>query len=90
MEDPNKQGPAYKAKIGSVTATVWKRTVQKNNQSFQVYDTVIENNYKDKDGNWQSNSKFNLNDLPKVEIVAKQTYTWIHEDKRNDKTDTSD
>lgn len=76
------KGPAYKVRYGSVSGTVWTRTATKGNQTFDVEDVNIENNYLDKDGQWQSNSKFNKNDLQNVELAARDCYVWILEHRR--------
>lgn len=70
--------PAFKIRVGNVTATVWKN-VNKNKEGepFTAYNTDIIRSYLDKDENWQTTSSFGLADLPKVIAAAQEAYKFI-------------
>lgn len=61
--------PAYKLKIGLITATIWE------NDGF--YSVDIARSYKTGDGDWKSTSSFSHNDLLNVAKCAERAETWI-------------
>lgn len=66
--------PKNKFRCGSVTATIWENEQQKEGKKFIINSITIERNYQDKDKNWKRTSSFGLNDLHKVEIVARRAF----------------
>jgi len=69
--------PETKFRAGAVSATVWKNEREINEQLRVVFNVNIERNYRDRDDNWQTTNSFNLNDLPKVALVAQKAYEYI-------------
>ncbi len=69
--------PEKKFVAGSVSATIWKNTSQKDGQDFSFETISLARNFKDKNGDWQSTGTFRLNDLPKAELVLKKAYEFL-------------
>lgn len=61
--------PAYKVKLGLITATVWK------NEGF--YSVDISRSYKNALGEWQSTSSYSHADLLNVAKCAERAEIWI-------------
>ena len=61
--------PAYKVKLGLITATVWK------NDGF--YSVDIARSYKNGEGNWMSTSSYGHSDLLNVAKCAERAEIWI-------------
>lgn len=72
----NKPEKTFRA--GVISATVWQNAAKSKNGEDVVFKTIsLKRSYKDKDEKWQSTSSFRINDLPKVELVAKKAYEHI-------------
>ena len=69
MEIPMTQTPAFKFKIGLITATIW------DNDGF--YSVDISRSYKNQEGNWRSTSAYSHNDLLNVSKCAERAESWI-------------
>ena len=69
--EPKKPEKIFKA--GGVVANVWK------NQSEKGYFRVVEiqRAYKDNDGEFKHTHTMRLNDLPKLELVCREAYTYL-------------
>ena len=63
------QQPAFKFKIGLITATIWE------NDGF--YSVDIARAYKTQDGDWRNTSSFSHNDLLNVSKCAERAENWI-------------
>ncbi len=61
--------PAYKVKLGLITATVWK------NDGF--YSVDIARSYKNSEGNWMSTPSYSHSDLLNVAKCAERAEIWI-------------
>lgn len=61
--------PAYKVRLGLITATVWK------NDGFHSVD--IARSYKDSAGAWQSTASFSHSDLLNVAKCVERAEIWI-------------
>ncbi|WP_343081440.1 hypothetical protein [Ostreiculturibacter nitratireducens] len=61
--------PAYKFKIGLITATIWE------NDGF--YSVDISRSYKTNEGEWRSTSSYGHNDLLNVAKCAERAENWI-------------
>ena len=72
-----KNKPVKKFKAGAISATVWKNKNQVNGKDIEFQTVTIIRNYKDKKGEWKSTSSMGLNDLPKVELVARKAYEYL-------------
>ena len=73
-----KQKPDNKFKAGAVTATVWANEMNdRQGNKFSVYTVAFARNYKDRDGNWKSTNSVRVNDIPKLQLVAQETYEYL-------------
>lgn len=61
--------PAYKVRLGLITATVWK------NES--VYSVDIVRSYKSASGDWNSTSSYGHSDLLNVAKCSERAEIWI-------------
>ena len=61
--------PAYKFRLGLITATIW------DNDSF--YSVDMTRSYKDNEGNWQNTTSFAHADLLNVSKCAERAENWI-------------
>ncbi|SFT93208.1 hypothetical protein [Sedimentitalea nanhaiensis] len=61
--------PAYKVRLGLITATVW------DNDGF--YSVDIARSYKNNEGQWQSTSSYSHSDLLNVAKCAERAEIWI-------------
>lgn len=76
MEQNNK--PEKKYKIGAVSASIWKRThTTKDGGSFEKWSVSLDRTYKDRNGNWQTTSSYDTNDVPKALLALSQAYRHI-------------
>lgn len=61
--------PAYKFKIGLITATIWE------NEGF--YSVDISRSYKTNEGEWRSTGSYGHTDLLNVAKCAERAENWI-------------
>ncbi|MBN2423178.1 hypothetical protein JXB41_08200 [Candidatus Woesearchaeota archaeon] len=69
--------PERKFRAGSVTATIWKNVVEKENTPVEYRTISFERHYKDKNGEWQSSNTLRINDLPKAMLVIDKAYEYL-------------
>ena len=69
--------PDKKFVAGSVSATIWKNTSEKDGKEFSYETISIERNFKDKNDEWKTTSTMRINDLPKAEMVLKKAYEYL-------------
>jgi len=78
-EEKNK--PLKKFRAGSITATIWNNTFDKDGKT-QTYQTVsFERSYKDKEGNWKTTNSLHIGDLPKGVLVLNKAFEFLIEHK---------
>ena len=78
------QKPEHKVKVGAVTASIWKRTVEKNGNSFTVRQVSLDRTYKDKNGDWQSTNSYDQGDVPKAVLALCRAYLSIMDASKSD------
>ena len=61
--------PAYKFKIGLITATIW------DNDGF--YSVDLSRSYKNNEGQWQSTTSYGHADLLNIAKSAERAENWI-------------
>ena len=71
------QKPEKKIKVGAVSASVWKRTVEKDGRSFVVRQVTLDRSYKDRNGEWKSVNSYDTNDIPKAVMALVNAYKHI-------------
>ena len=57
----------------SISAAIWKNEVTQDDKSFTAYSVTIEKRFQ-KDGDWQSTSSFNANELPLVGFLSNKAF----------------
>ena len=70
-----KNAPLKKFRAGNTTATIWLN--EGKNGLPPMMSIALERSFKDKNGEWQHTSSFNLNDLPKVALVSMSAYEYL-------------
>lgn len=76
--------PEHKIRIGNMTATIWKNTIEGKNGAFVTRSVNLERSYKDKDGNWQNTTSIRAVDLPKALYVLDDAYRFCLTNKSDD------
>ena len=69
-----KNTPEKKFRAGTVSATVWKNQSKEGNEFSSV---SFAKGYKDANGEWQSTSHLNVNDLPKALVVIGKAFEHL-------------
>jgi hypothetical protein len=69
--------PEMKFRAGSICATIWHNSVEKEGEKASFNTISLERTYKDKEGNWQTTNSFRLNDLPRLSLVAQKAYEYV-------------
>jgi len=82
--------PEKEFKIGAVAASIWPREVNGNNGTFTTYSVKIERAYQDKAGQWQHTNSFQVSDLPKVEMLAREAFKYVSMRSREPGQDNPD
>jgi len=76
MEDTAKNKPNKVFQCGSIKAAIWSDSKVKNNTVVEVHSIKINRSYRDGD-EWRHTNSFNVEDLPKVAMVATEAYKFI-------------
>ncbi len=66
--------PDRKFRCGGIVASVW---VNNTGESGLRAKIQLLCHYQTNDGQWQSTTSFNINDLPKVMTVTRRAYEWL-------------
>lgn len=78
MNEKNK--PVKKFVVGTISATIWEniKTKTENNKTinYSIYSINIEKSYK-KDNEWKKTNSFNVEDLPKINLVTFEAYKYL-------------
>ena len=69
------QKPERKFSCGSITASLWAHTKVVNSETHTFYSVAINKVYKDGE-DWKYTNSFNIEDLPKVALVANEAYKY--------------
>ena len=78
--------PIKKFKCGAITASVWLTSTASNHEIIELHTIKIDKVYK-KDEEWNHTYSFTAEDLPKIALLANETYKFIRLrvlDKEND------
>jgi hypothetical protein len=71
----NKKLPCEVLACGAVKGAVWADDRVIDNEVVEMYSIKFDRSYKDKDdGQWKHTEMFNLEDLPKVALIATELY----------------
>jgi len=77
IKDTGKTMPEKKFRAGGVVATVWNNKVDSDGKEIEYKTISIDRSYKNNKDEWQKTNSYRINDLPKVELVAKKAYDYI-------------
>ena len=68
--------PEKKFSCGPISASIWANTKVVTGETVKFYSVTINKTYKE-DDEWKHTNSFNIEDLPKVALVANETYKYI-------------
>ncbi len=68
--------PEKKFSCGSISASVWANSKVVNGEKVKLYSVTINKAYKEGE-EWKYTNSFNIEDLPKVALVATEAYKYI-------------
>ena len=68
--------PEKKFSCGSISASIWANTKVVNSEKVKLYSVTINKAYKEGE-DWKYTDIFNIEDLPKVALVANEAYKYI-------------
>jgi len=68
--------PEKKFNCGSISASIWVNTKVVNGETVKLYSVTINKAYKEGE-DWKYTDSFNIEDLPKVALVANEAYKYI-------------
>ena len=67
------QKPEKKFNCGSISASIWANSKVVTGETVTFYSVTINKAYKDGE-EWKHTNSFNIEDLPKVVLVANEAY----------------
>jgi len=70
------QKPEKKFSCGSISASIWANTKVVTGEIVKFYSVTINKAYKEGE-EWKYTNSFNIEDLPKVALVATEAYKYI-------------
>ena len=68
--------PEKKFSCGSISASIWANTKVVNSEKVKLYSVTINKAYKEGE-DWKYTNSFNIENLPKVALVATEAYKYI-------------
>ena len=70
------QKPEKKFKCGPISASIWANTKTVEGEAVKLYSVTVNKAYKEGE-DWKHTNSFNIEDLPKVALVATEVYKHI-------------
>jgi hypothetical protein len=64
-------------KHGKCTAAVFSKEVTRGDKTFRVHSVAFQKRYLDKNGEWQTSSYLDVNDLPKATLVLSKAFDYL-------------
>ena len=68
--------PEKKFNCGSISASIWANTKVVNSETVKLYSVTMNKAYKEGE-EWKYTNSFNIEDLPKVALVANEAYKYV-------------
>ena len=68
--------PEKKFSCGPVSASIWAKTKTVEGETVKFYSVIITKAYKEGE-DWKYTNSFNIEDLPKVTLVANEAYKYV-------------
>jgi hypothetical protein len=81
------QKPEKKFKCGPVSASIWANTKSAHGETVKFRSVTINKAFKDGD-KWKYTEKFDIEDLPKVALVATEAYKYLKLHSSDPNTDS--
>jgi hypothetical protein len=69
--------PEMSFKCGACEAAIFENDINRNGQTVKIKKTVFQKRYKGQDGQWQSTSSLDVNDIPKAILALSQAYKYL-------------
>jgi hypothetical protein len=76
MENTVKKNPIKVFSCGAVKAAIWAGSKVIDGTMVEMHSVKIDKGYRDGD-EWKNTSTFNIEDLPKVAVVAMEVYKFL-------------
>jgi len=70
------QKPEKKFSCGSISASIWANSKVVTGEKVKIYSVTINKAYKEGE-DWKYTNSFNIEDLPKVALVATEAYKYV-------------
>ncbi len=68
--------PEKKFSCGSISASIWANNKTVSGDTVKFYSVTINKAYKEGE-EWKYTNSFNIEDLPKVALVANEAYKYV-------------
>ena len=68
--------PERKVNCGWISASIWSNTKVVTSETVTLYSVTINQAYKEGE-EWKYTNSFNIEDIPKVALVATEAYKYI-------------
>ena len=68
--------PEKKFNCGSISASIWANSKVVNGEKVKIYSVTINKAFKEGE-EWKYTNSFNIEDLPKVALVATEAYKYV-------------
>ena len=68
--------PEKKFSCGSISASIWANSKVVTGEKVKIYSVTINKAYKEGE-EWKYTNSFNIEDLPKVALVATEAYKYV-------------
>ena len=68
--------PEKKFSCGSISASIWANTKVVTGETVKFHSVTINKAYKEGE-EWKYTNSFNIEDLPKVALVATEAYKYV-------------
>ena len=69
--------PEKRFRCGNCEAAVFENEIRKDGKILKLKKVSIQKRYRDTDGNWNSTNSYDVNDLPKLKLVADEAYRYL-------------
>ena len=69
--------PEMSFKCGACEAAIFENDINRNGQTVKIKKTVLQRRYKGQDGQWQSTSSLDVNDIPKAILALTKAYDYL-------------
>lgn len=69
--------PEKRFRCGGIEVAVFENEITRNGMKVKIKKASFQKRYKDSDGNWQSTTSLDVNDLPKAGLAIKKAYEYL-------------